>query len=93
VQNYEAMYSDSASSRFGRNRDASGDWQMFGFYVMHNIGIGFRCFAAGIFAGVGSAFVLVLQRRADRRRRRLPDRSGPRHNFCSFVITHSAPLS
>jgi len=33
---------------------------MFGFYVMNNVGIGFRSFASGIFLGLGSAVILVV---------------------------------
>ena len=33
-----------------------GDWQMFGYYIQHNIGLGFQCFAGGIFVG----FALLL---------------------------------
>ena len=35
----------------GRRRDADTDWAMFGFYVRHNVGIGFQCFAGGLLAG------------------------------------------
>jgi uncharacterized membrane protein SpoIIM required for sporulation len=34
--------------------------QMFGFYILNNISIGFRTFASGLFAGIGSGFVLVF---------------------------------
>jgi len=33
---------------------------MAGFYVQHNIGIAFECFAAGIFLGLGSVIVLLM---------------------------------
>ena len=33
---------------------------MFGFYIRNNIGIAFRTFASGIFAGLGSVFFLAL---------------------------------
>jgi uncharacterized membrane protein SpoIIM required for sporulation len=32
---------------------------MAGYYVYNNVGIALRCFALGIFAGVGSAFYLL----------------------------------
>lgn len=35
------------------------DTGMAGFYVYNNVGIAFRCFATGIFFGLGSAFFLV----------------------------------
>lgn len=89
VQQFDSMYSDSAKS-FGRNRDASGDWQMFGFYVMHNIGIGFRCFAAGIFGGIGSAGVLLFNGVQIGAVGGYLIASGHGQNFCSFVVTHGA---
>ncbi len=32
---------------------------MFGYYVMHNIGIAFQTFASGLLMGVGSGFFLA----------------------------------
>jgi uncharacterized membrane protein SpoIIM required for sporulation len=57
--NYEQMY-DRSDDSIGRAREADTDWQMFGFYIRHNIGIGFQCFAGGLLAGVGSVFFLVF---------------------------------
>lgn len=51
----EEMYSQPIS---GRASDANS--QMAGFYVQHNTGIGFTCFAAGVFLGIGSMFALVF---------------------------------
>ena len=61
VQSFDTMYGDG-SNALGRERAtaADTDWKAFGFYIMHNIGLGFQCFAAGIFAGLGSAFFLVF---------------------------------
>ena len=89
VQEFDGMYSDSARS-IGRNRDASTDWQMFGYYVMHNIGIGFRCFAAGIFGGIGSAGVLLFNGVQIGAVGGYLIASGHARNFCSFVVTHGA---
>jgi uncharacterized membrane protein SpoIIM required for sporulation len=89
VQQFDSMYSDSAES-LGRTRSAGDDWQMFGFYIMHNIGIGFRCFAAGIFAGVGSAAVVVFNGVQIGAVGGYLIAAGHAENFCSFVITHSA---
>jgi len=55
----EAVY-DPAAERFGANRDASTDLAMFGFYIFNNIGVAFRCFALGLFLGLGTAAALVL---------------------------------
>lgn len=45
---------------FEQGRAAGVDATMTGFYVNNNIGIAFRCFATGIFGGLGSLFFLVL---------------------------------
>src|SRR2546427_8634561 len=45
-----AGFKSAFGDRFGalgRLRTAETDWSMFGFYLMHNIGLGFQCFAAG----------------------------------------------
>jgi uncharacterized membrane protein SpoIIM required for sporulation len=89
VQKFERVYGDSADA-LGRNRDADSDWTMFGYYVMHNIGIGFRCFASGIFAGVGSAFAMVFNGVQMGAVGGFLIQAGHARNFCSFVVTHGA---
>ncbi len=61
VAQMEAMY-DPASRQVGRTeaRAAETDFQMFGFYIKNNIGIGFRTFAGGMLAGLGTLFFLVF---------------------------------
>jgi uncharacterized membrane protein SpoIIM required for sporulation len=44
---------------FDAGRDAGQGALMAGFYVNNNVGIALRCFALGIFGGLGSAFYLV----------------------------------
>jgi uncharacterized membrane protein SpoIIM required for sporulation len=44
---------------FDAGRDAGTDTLMAGFYVNNNVGIALRCFALGIFFGLGSLFYLV----------------------------------
>ncbi len=44
---------------FDAGRDAGESTMMAGFYVYNNVGIALRCFALGIFGGLGSAFYLV----------------------------------
>lgn len=89
LRSYEEMYADGKRA-LGRMRDADGDWQMFGFYIFHNIGIGFRCFGAGILAGVGSAFVLVYNGLFFGVITGHLERVGLGHNLWPFVATHSA---
>jgi len=58
VRMMESMYETSAD-KFGRERQSDSDVLMFGFYIYNNIGIAFKCFAVGLFAGVGSLFMLA----------------------------------
>lgn len=44
---------------FDQARGSGSDAMMAGFYVYNNVGIALRCFALGIFGGLGSAFYLV----------------------------------
>lgn len=61
VTQMEDMY-DPDASRLGRfgERGSSDDWMMFGYYVMHNIGIAFQTFAGGLLFGAGSVFYLLF---------------------------------
>lgn len=89
LREYEAMYADGKKA-MGRVRDASDDWAMFGFYIFNNIGIGFRCFGAGILAGVGSAFVLVYNGLLIGAIAGHLTRVDLGHNFWPFVATHAS---
>jgi uncharacterized membrane protein SpoIIM required for sporulation len=86
---FEQMYSDSAES-IGRTRTADNDWQMFGFYIRHNIGLAFQCFAGGLFAGVGSLFFLVYNGGVMGAVAGYLTGRGLGATFYSFVVTHSA---
>ncbi len=61
VGEMESAY-DPANDHLGRSekRGSSTDFQMFGYYIMNNIGIGFRTFAVGILLGVGTLFILIF---------------------------------
>ncbi len=89
LRDFESMYADGKES-LGRLRDAGSDWQMFGFYIFNNIGIGFRAFGAGILAGVGSAFVLVYNGLLFGAVAGHLTRADLGHNFWPFVATHGA---
>ncbi|MEO8152508.1 MAG: stage II sporulation protein M [Rhizobacter sp.] len=89
AQEFDNMY-DESSRAFGRTRDASTDWQMFGFYVMHNIGLGFQCFAGGLFAGLGSVFFLAFNGVFFGGVAGYLTARGHGENFYSFVVTHGA---
>ena len=57
VAEMEMMY-DPGNEVLGRPRESDKDVVMFGFYVLNNIGIGFRTFAGGLLFGIGSMFFL-----------------------------------
>ncbi len=89
LRNFSSMYADGKES-IGRLRDGGSDVQMFGFYIFNNIGIGLRCFGAGILAGVGSAFVLLFNGLQIGTIAGYLHHAGLGHNFWPFVATHSA---
>lgn len=59
VRSMESMY-DPSLRKLGRERQSDSDIYMFGFYIYNNIGIAFRCFATGLFLGIGSLFTLAF---------------------------------
>ncbi|HCY83897.1 MAG TPA: hypothetical protein DHV36_02050 [Desulfobacteraceae bacterium] len=60
VADFEYMY-DPENRNLGRTPDRQDDRSvmMFGFYIKNNISIGFRTFATGALAGLGTVFSLV----------------------------------
>jgi uncharacterized membrane protein SpoIIM required for sporulation len=52
------MY-DPESERHLRPVDSESRFEMFGFYIANNVGIGFRVFAGGVFFGIGSVAILL----------------------------------
>jgi uncharacterized membrane protein SpoIIM required for sporulation len=85
---YESMYSNTAQSITPRGADT--DWMAFGFYINHNITIGFQCFAAGIFFGVGSMFFLLFNGVVIGAIAGFLTERGLGSTFYSFVVTHGA---
>lgn len=60
VSNMAQMYRpDNAQTGRTLERSDESDFAMFGFYIYNNIGIGFRTFAMGILAGIGTVFTLI----------------------------------
>lgn len=55
---FEQMY-DPADPKRDLGRDNGTDVAMFGHYIWNNISIGFRTFASGLLAGIGTILVLV----------------------------------
>ena len=84
---YDEMYSDSATAV---GRAAQGDWLMFGFYIRHNIGIAFQCFASGLFAGVGTLFYLIYNGAIFGAIAGYLTERGHGPTFWAFVVTHGA---
>ena len=59
VADIEGMYDPAATSgKLGR--ESGTDMMMFGYYILNNVSIGFRMFASGLLAGIGSAIALVF---------------------------------
>jgi uncharacterized membrane protein SpoIIM required for sporulation len=86
---FKQAYGDGTDA-IGRMRGAGDDWSMFGFYVMHNIGLGFQCFAGGLFAGLGSAFFLAYNGVYSGAVAGYLTQDGEATSFYSFVVTHTA---
>jgi uncharacterized membrane protein SpoIIM required for sporulation len=84
---FEHMYADSADAV---GREAQSDVLMFGFYIRHNIGIAFQCFAGGLFAGVGSLFYLIYNGVLIGAVSGYLTERGHGPTFWAFVATHSA---
>jgi uncharacterized membrane protein SpoIIM required for sporulation len=59
VAEFESMY-DPSTPHYGAPRDTVGDLSAFTFYVSNNIGIALRTFAWGLFAGLGSLFLILF---------------------------------
>ena len=91
VGEMQSMY-DPAAGHLGRDmeRAASDDWMMFGYYIMHNIGIAFQTFASGLLLGLGSVFFLVFNGLLIGGIAGHLTRIGFGENFWSFVIGHGA---
>lgn len=91
VREMQSMY-DPVAGHLGRSaeRAASEDWVMFGYYVMHNIGIAFQTFASGLLLGVGSAFFLLYNGLIIGAVAGHLTEIGFGQTFWSFVIGHGA---
>lgn len=89
AENLEYMYSQAADS-IGRRRDAASDLAMFGYYIDNNIGIAFRCFAGGLFLGLGSIFFIVYNGAVIGAVAGFLTARGLGETFYSFVATHSS---
>lgn len=89
ARSFEQMYSNDAP-KLGKPRDAGDDWQMLGYYIQNNIGIGFRCFASGVPAGLGSIFFILHNGLQIGAIAGYLTAQGHAENFYAFVVTHSS---
>ena len=91
VSELQSMY-DPVAGHFGRTteRAASEDWVMFGYYIMHNVGIAFQTFASGLLLGLGSAFFLMFNGLMIGAVAGHLTHLGYGQTFWSFVIGHGA---
>lgn len=91
VAEMQGMY-DPDAGRLGHaaERASSEDWMMFGYYVMHNIGIAFQTFAAGLLFGLGSVLFLIFNGLVIGAVSGHLTEIGYGQTFWSFVIGHGA---
>ncbi len=75
---------------FESGRGAGLDAAMAGFYVNNNVGIALRCFATGLFLGVGSAFYLVENGLATGAIMGYVASHGAGENILTFVMGHGS---
>jgi uncharacterized membrane protein SpoIIM required for sporulation len=88
VRNFDQMYGPEHGEHLGRT--SGDDWQMFGFYIGHNIGLAFQCFATGLTLGLGSLAMLAFNGLSIGAVAGFLVTRGDAQRFFSFVITHSA---
>ncbi len=84
-----AQAADNFGDRYGGGRGAGEGALMTGFYVYNNVGIAFRCFAMGVFFGLGSVFFLVFNGVMIGVVLGYVVRIGHGDNILSFVASHS----
>ncbi len=89
LEDIHRMYSAN-SIKEGRG-GSGGDIQMFGFYIWNNVSIGFRTFAAGLLGGFPALLALAFNGlNLGVVGAWLSHDPETRHNFWSFVVTHSS---
>lgn len=87
VAHYERMYAPAQQSA----RGMEADLRMFGHYIMNNVSIAFRTLASGLFFGIGSLLVLVMNGVMLGSVGGFLTAIGSGSTFWSFVAGHSAP--
>lgn len=90
VAQFEKMY-DPADPERAIGRESGTDVAMFGFYIMNNVSVALRTFAAGLLAGIGSMVVLVINGLQGGAIASHLQNIGHGDPFWRFVPGHSAP--
>jgi uncharacterized membrane protein SpoIIM required for sporulation len=80
---------ESYSEGFSSGRESGQGAFMAGFYVNNNVGIALRCFATGIFFGLGSAFYLIQNGFATGAIIGFVASQGAGDNILTFIVGHS----
>jgi uncharacterized membrane protein SpoIIM required for sporulation len=75
---------------FSEGRAVGASTEMAGFYVNNNVGIALRCFALGIFGGIGSAFFLVDNGLSIGAILGYVASQGAGENILTFIVSHSS---
>ncbi|MEM9554838.1 MAG: stage II sporulation protein M [Acidobacteriota bacterium] len=86
VAMFEEMYHQAPDEE----RGSAADLQMFGFYIYNNVSIAFRTFAAGIFAGIGTLFIVLFNGLLLGAVFAHLTHVGTADNLLGFVIAHGA---
>lgn len=81
---------DPSKEHFLKPRGITNDADMFGFYIENNISIGFRTFASGGLAGIGSLFTILFNAVVMGAATGLVVNAGFGSTFFPFVVGHSA---
>jgi len=87
----EQMYQPDSNERLGQSRGSDSDIEMFGYYIRHNTGIGFRTFAGGLVWGLGTLFFLAYNGLVVGAIAGHLTQLGYIETFWGFVAGHSAP--
>ena len=89
VAQFESMYDPTQHTQM-LGRSSQSNLAAFGFYVMHNVSIGFQSMAGGLFAGVGSMLALLANGLMIGAVAGYLTAVGFGGTFWSFVVGHSA---
>lgn len=89
AQSILEMY-DPSSPHFLKPRGVTTDADMFGFYIQNNVSLGFRTFAGGALAGIGSFVVLAYNALVLGAAIALISAAGYGSTFFPFIVGHAA---